>query len=232
MWKNDQARRMFCLLAIPFTVLAIVGVINAVNMIDGHDGLAASCTLITLGAVVLLPGSVEQPELLAISLIVIASLTIFLAFNLTTSPILGGNRQVFLGDAGSVFLGLLIGYILIKLSDSGNFYSPDKVIPANAAPWFVGLPLLDMFTVLAARLFKRDSLVTGDRRHLHYLLSDRGWSRLRTLALLVSVHLVIVLIGFFGVLYHWPDYVLFWGFAALVICYIWSRALLIINSAD
>ena len=59
----DQGRQGLGLLAVPFTLVAIIGVMNAVNMIDGHDGLAGSCALITLCAILLLPGLMVQPEL-------------------------------------------------------------------------------------------------------------------------------------------------------------------------
>ena len=255
----DQGRQGLGLLAVPFTLVAIIGVMNAVNMIDGHDGLAGSCALITLCAILLLPGLMVQPELTqlyhhlapdilveAIStlqvrleigyairsfiLLILAPLFIFIIFNVITSPIFGQNRQVYLGDVGSVFLGLLIAYTLIKLSDSSfyyyqsdagyDYYRPGTFIPANAASWFVGLPLVDMIAVLFVRMFKKDSLVVGDRRHLHYLLVDRGWSRLSVLVTLILVHLLLVLIGFMSIVRNWPDFILFWGFVGTIIAHI------------
>jgi UDP-GlcNAc:undecaprenyl-phosphate GlcNAc-1-phosphate transferase len=255
----DQGRQGLGLLAVPFTLIAIIGVMNAVNMIDGHDGLAGSCALITLCAILLLPGLMVQPELTqlyqhlapdilveAIStlqvrleigyairsfiLFVLAPLFIFIIFNVISSPIFGQNRQVYLGDVGSVFLGLLIAYTLIKLSDSSfyyyqsdagyDYYRPGTFIPANAASWFVGLPLVDMIAVLFIRMFRKDSLVIGDRRHLHYLLVDRGWSRLSVLVTLILVHLLLVLIGFMSIVRNWPDFILFWGFVGTIIAHI------------
>ena len=255
----DQGRQGLGWFAVPFTLVAIIGVMNAVNMIDGHDGLAGSCALITLCAILLLPGLMVQPELTqlyqhlapdilveAIStlqvrleigyairsfiLLIIAPLVIFIIFNVITSPIFGQNRQVYLGDVGSVFLGLLIAYTLIKLSDSSfyyyqsdagyDYYRPGTFIPANAASWFVGLPLVDMIAVLFVRMFKKDSLVVGDRRHLHYLLVDRGWSRLSVLVTLILVHLLLVLIGFMSIVRNWPDFILFWGFVGTIIAHI------------
>jgi len=262
---TDQGRQGLGWFAVPFTAVAIIGVMNAVNMIDGHDGLAASCALITLCAISLLPGLMEQPDLIqryhhlapenlveAIStlqvpdeivdairsfiLLILAPLFIFILFNVITQPIFGQNRQVFLGDVGSVFLGLLIAYTLIKLSDSSfyyyqsdsgyDYYRPGTFIPANATPWFVGLPLVDMFAVLFVRMFKNDSLVVGDRRHLHHLLVDRGWSRLSVLVTLILVHLLLVLIGFMSTVRNWPDFILFWGFIGTVITHIAVRSIL------
>ena len=261
----DQGRQGLGLLAVPFTLVAIIGVMNAVNMIDGHDGLAGSCALITLCAILLLPGLMVQPELTqlyhhlapdvlveAIStlqvrleigyairsfiLLILAPLFIFIIFNVTTKPIFGQNRQVYLGDVGSVFLGLLIAYTLIKLSDSSFYYyqsdagydysGPGTLIPANAASWFVGLPLVDMIAVLFVRMFKQDSLVIGDRRHLHHLLVDRGWPRLSVLVTLILVHFLLVLIGFMSAVRNWPDSILFWGFIGTIIIHIVVRSAL------
>ena len=94
------------------------------------------------------------------------------------------------------------------------------MIPANAASWFVGLPLVDMIAVLFVRMFRKDSLVIGDRRHLHYLLVDRGWSRLSVLVTLILVHLLLVLIGFMSIVRNWPDFILFWGFVGTIIAHI------------
>ena len=267
----DQGRQGLGWFAVPFTLVAIIGVMNAVNMIDGHDGLAGSCALITLCAILLLPGLMVQPELTqlqsgrlmdqvkelyhhlspdilveaistlqvrfeigyairAFILLILAPLFIFIIFNVNTNPIFGQNRQVYLGDAGSVFLGLVIAYTLIKLSDSSFYYyqsdagydnsGPGALIPANAASWFVGLPLVDMIAVLFVRMFRKDSLVIGDRRHLHYLLVDRGWSRLSVLVTLILVHLLLVLIGFMSIVRNWPDFILFWGFVGTIIAHI------------
>ena len=130
----------------------------------------------------------------------------------------------------------MIAYTLIKLSDSSFYYyqsdagydysGPGTLIPANAASWFVGLPLVDMIAVLFVRMFKKDSLVVGDRRHLHYLLVDRGWSRLSVLVTLILVHLLLVLIGFMGTVRNWPDFILFWGFVGLIIAHITVRSIL------
>jgi len=261
----DQGRQGLGLLAVPFTLVAIIGVMNAVNMIDGHDGLAGSCALITLCAILLLPGLMVQPELTqlyehlapdllveaistlqirleigyairAFILVVLAPLFTFIIFNVISSPIFGQNRQVYLGDAGSVFLGLLIAYTLIKLSDSSfyyyqsdagyDYYRPGTFIPANAASWFVGLPLVDMIAVLFVRMFRKDSLVIGDRHHIHYLLIDRGWSRLSVLVTLILVHLLLVLIGFMSIVRNWPDFILFWGFVGTIIAHIAVRSIL------
>jgi UDP-GlcNAc:undecaprenyl-phosphate GlcNAc-1-phosphate transferase len=235
---------------------------NAVNMIDGHDGLAGSCALITLCAILLLPGLMEQPELTQLYhhlapdnlveakstlqvrldignsissfiLLILGPLFIFIIFNVTTKPIFGQNRQVYLGDVGSVFLGLLIAYTLIKLSDSSFFYYQSDAgydyytfIPTNATPWFVGLPLVDMVAVLFVRMFKKDSLVVGDRRHLHHLLVDRGWPRLSVLVTLILVHFLLVLIGFMSAVRNWPDSILFWGFIGTIIIHIVVRSAL------
>ena len=130
----------------------------------------------------------------------------------------------------------MIAYTLIKLSDSSFYYHqsdagydyhrPGTFIPANAASWFVGLPLVDMIAVLFVRMFKQDSLVIGDRRHLHHLLVDRGWSRLSVLVTLILVHSLLVLIGFMGTVRNSPDFILFWGFVGTIIAHIAVRSIL------
>jgi len=139
------------IIAAPFTIIAIVGVINAFNMIDGLDGLAGGIALITLGAFILLlhlqPGVTHTLPLLYLLATVT---TVFLVFNLEFLVV--RYRQVFLGDAGSMFLGLVCVYFLIDFTRPG-----DEVINVTSAAWIIGFPLLDMMSVMLLRIIKGQS---------------------------------------------------------------------------
>lgn len=160
-------------LALPFTAFAIVGLVNAVNMLDGADGLAAGTTLAALAGLVATTGltSAEGEVLLVLGACVLA----FLANNLRPA---GG--KVFLGDSGSTLLGLLLAWSLITLSQA-----PHGALPPAAAPWFVAVPLLDAVSVMLRRAVAGHSPLRGDRAHLHHLLTRCGCGA-RTLFLLVA----------------------------------------------
>ncbi|MDP7156333.1 MAG: hypothetical protein QF631_08295 [Arenicellales bacterium] len=202
------------ILAAPFTIIAIVGVINAFNMIDGHDGLTGGVTLISFGVFIYLLNLHScMVDTHALLYLLATVTTVFLVFNLEF--LVGRYRQVFLGDAGSMFLGLVCVYFLINLSREG-----DEVLNVTSAAWVIGLPLLDMMSVTILRLSKGRSPLKADRLHIHHVLLDLGFGKYTVLVMLLSLHLIFTLIGLFGTLYDWPDGILFWGMFVVLALYI------------
>ena len=203
------------------TVIAIVAIINAFNMIDGHDGLAALVTIISLGALLFLSinNEVGQEHFLFISLFITVIAT-FLLFN--HPSFVGRDRQVYMGDAGSMFLGLIVAYFLIDLSQRGapveNFGVP--AIKPCAVPWILGLPFLDEVSVMTKRIIKGRKLWIADRGHIHHFFLDLGFGKNLTLALLVIIHCGLVIIGILGTVFDWPDWLLFWGALMVLLLYL------------
>jgi len=199
------------ILTIPLTVFAMLGVINAFNLIDGLDGLCAGITLMALAALMGLAfhhgGAVSEFKLLGMVLVTVAA---FLIFNLS---IVGAARQVYLGDAGSMVLGLMLVYFLINLSQRGIpvVVSGVPVIKPNSAPWLIALPLMDTVNVMLHRLRSGRSPLRPDRTHIHHLLLDVGIHRYAVLAILLGLQLFCTAIGVLGTHLSWPDWVLFWS---------------------
>jgi UDP-GlcNAc:undecaprenyl-phosphate/decaprenyl-phosphate GlcNAc-1-phosphate transferase len=193
-------------LAIPFSVIAIVGTINAYNMIDGHDGLAGVSFIISLSGILFLiffRATPDDQQYIAIVVLMIVLVSVFLLFNI---GLLGSSRKIFLGDAGSMLFGLIMVFLLIRLSQR-----PVPVVTTAAAAWLVGLPLLDMVAVILRRLSARTSLVRADRAHIHHFLSGLGYDDHTVLFILSIIQLGFVIIGVFGTLLEWSDGWLFWG---------------------
>jgi UDP-GlcNAc:undecaprenyl-phosphate/decaprenyl-phosphate GlcNAc-1-phosphate transferase len=150
------------------TVLWVVGLTNSFNMLDNMDGLAASVGLIVaaLFCGAELPiGGLFAP---AVMLVVIGALAGFLVHN--HSP-----ARLFMGDAGSNFLGFLLGALTVAgtftRDDPGKTYSPYGVL----APLLVmAVPLYDMTSVILIRLSEGRSPFVGDRRHFSHRLVARG----------------------------------------------------------
>ena len=199
------------ILTIPLTVFAMLGVINAFNLIDGLDGLCGGITLMALAALMGLAfhhgGAVSEFKLLGMVLVTVAA---FLIFNLS---IVGAARQVYLGDAGSMVLGLMLVYFLINLSQRGIpiVASGVPVIKPNSAPWLIALPLMDTVNVMLHRLRSGRSPLRPDRTHIHHLLLDVGIHRYAVLAILLGLQLFCTAIGVLGTHLSWPDWVLFWS---------------------
>ena len=157
--------------SVPLTIFAIVGVINALNMSDGMDGLLASFSLLVIIFLAAVGGS---DEVLLFSLG--ASLFVFLGYNLRVGR---HTARVYLGDAGSTVLGLIIAWFLIHYTQT----QPPLLSPV-AALWVIALPLVDAVTVLLVRPMSGSSPFAADRKHYHHYL----------LALAGSVHWTLVCI--------------------------------------
>jgi len=200
------------------TVFAIVGVINAFNFVDGHDGLAGSLGFIAFLGLFFLCDAAEkhsQSDLIGLMMIVLG---VFLAFNLPLSQ--NGTYQVYMGDAGSMFIGLVMAYFLIDLSQTGfpvEKISPEEypigrpVINPSAVPWMIAIPLMDTVNVIGRRIIKGLSPLKADRRHVHHCLARAGLSKIQVLLSLTACQAVFALIAVIGTIFVWPDWILFWG---------------------
>ena len=174
-------------LGIPFTVVAVIGLLNAFNLIDGIDGLAGCLTLVAAGGIELLgrhQGSALQFAAIAV---IAAALVPYLAANL---GLFGREGKVFLGDAGSVMLGYLLAWSLIGMSQG----EPRQISPGLVL-WCVALPVFDTLTVMFRRMHRGESPFTADRGHIHHLLMDAGLKPRDTLICLVAFAAVMPMLG-------------------------------------
>lgn len=173
----------FGVLAIPITIIWIVAITNAVNLIDGLDGLAVGVSAIacmTMLAVSLLIGEVP----IAILLAVLAGACVgFMPFNLNPA-------SIFMGDTGSTFLG----FMLATLSIQGMF----KVyaIISFAVPFLIlGLPIFDTAFAFTRRILSGRSPFSPDRGHVHHRLIDMGFNQKQTVAILYIISTVLGLLA-------------------------------------
>lgn len=197
------------LASIVFTLMCSCGVLNAVNMSDGIDGLLGSLASISLfGIAGLAIISNATPEA-SLALLVVGLLAGYLAYNL---GFFGIKRRVFLGDSGSMLIGLVLLVLLIDLTQK-----PTAVMTATSAGWILGLPLLDTVSVMIRRVLDARSPFSAGRDHFHHILQDLGLSRKSTLKLLVTLQSFFVLIGIFANNTDIPQYIFFWLFVLLTI---------------
>jgi len=163
------------------TIFAVIGVINAVNMSDGLDGLAGGLVLITLVSILSLGSS--QSGLILIS---IGALIGFLIWNVRLAK---PKAKVFMGDAGSTMLGLLLAYLLIAHSQAENGIAPVTAL------WLLALPLIDAVAVLIVRPMRGKSPFAADRAHYHHQFVDRGLSVNKALICALTIQIALILIG-------------------------------------
>lgn len=153
----------------PFTALWLLGAINSLNLIDGMDGLLSSIGLvicITLGTMAILSGRFEAA---CIAITLAGALAGFLIYNFPPA-------SVFLGDAGSMLIGLVIGVLGIQSALKGP-----ATVALSVPIAVLAIPFFDTFAAIARRKLTGRSIYIGDREHLHHCLQRRGFSSRRVL---------------------------------------------------
>jgi UDP-GlcNAc:undecaprenyl-phosphate GlcNAc-1-phosphate transferase len=199
-------------MAIPFTVFAGVGAINAFNFSDGVDGVCGTLALVALAGLGIAAGMAGKTSELLLITALIGGVVGFLFFNvrLPRRP----QASVFLGDAGSYLLGLSVMYLAIRLSQG-----PDRAIQPVTALWLCMLPLLDTIGMLLRRLRRGRSPFSPDREHIHHVFLLAKFSVTATWIGLTLVAVVGAAFGLLGVFAGIPDSVMFAGFVIISVAY-------------
>lgn len=199
-------------LGLPLSFLILLAVTNAVNLADGLDGLAGGLSLISFAAIAYLAFQNDDLALMLMVVAILGGLLGFLRFN--TYP-----AKIFMGDAGSQFLGFFLGVTGLVLIDGAHGpYSP------MLALFVWGIPLLDMAGVFSQRLREGRSPFVGDRNHLHHKLLGRGWSHREAVTWIYAGQVAMVATAY--ALRWQPDWLLaavYAGAAAVVLSFFVSH---------
>lgn len=191
-----------------FTICCIVYLINALNMLDGLDGLAGGKSLIILFwymSAAIIDGAHEASMLMAL---LAAVLTAFLIYNMRHP--LRKRACVFLGDAGSMGLGLTLAWLAVVLSQGGG-----AVLAPVSVAWILALPIVDAFALFALRLSQGRHPFSPDRRHLHHHFLDAGFTVAQATAIILGIGAISGAIGYLGLKSGIAVPVLGWAWIAL-----------------
>ena len=162
-------------LSVTLTVIWIVFITNAVNFIDGLDGLAAGVSAIMSISLVFISIRVGEYSIAILGIALMGSCFGFLPFNFNPA-------KIFMGDTGSTFLG----FMLATLSIQGVLKS--YAVISFAVPLLIlGLPLFDALFAMIRRILRGQSPMTADRGHLHHRLVDMGFSQKQTVFILYAI---------------------------------------------
>jgi UDP-GlcNAc:undecaprenyl-phosphate/decaprenyl-phosphate GlcNAc-1-phosphate transferase len=164
----------------PFTLFALVGVVNAINHSDGLDGLAAGESVLSLIALGILGQMSGSPLVLSISLATIGGIVGFLRYN--SYP-----AYVFMGDCGSQVLGFTLGFLVVYLTQTAN-----TSVSAALPLLILGLPLADILSVLYQRIRGRMNWFKASRNHVHHRLLQIGFDHYETVVIIYSIQAAFV----------------------------------------
>lgn len=175
-FSNDKILLLSDWISVPCTVLWIVAITNAVNLIDGLDGLAAGVSTIAAVSLVFIASMVDEPAIALIAIIIAGACLGFLPFNFRK------KKKIFLGDTGATFLG----YALAVLSVQGGFKS--YAVISFAVPVLIfGLPIFDTAFAMLRRVLTGRSPMSPDRGHIHHRLVDMGFSQKQSVFILYAM---------------------------------------------
>ncbi|HKO80039.1 MAG TPA: MraY family glycosyltransferase [Chitinophagaceae bacterium] len=170
-----------------FTILAIVGITNAFNLIDGIDGLAgglAFMSLVTVGLILTMSGDANT-ALVAFALA--GAVFAFLYFNFNPA-------KIFMGDTGSLILGFVIAVLCVRLMQI-NISAVNPVI-VHAPMFVLGIvliPVFDTLRVFALRIWKGGSPFDADKTHIHHLLTNQGFTHVFAVRVIYFIHAFILI---------------------------------------
>lgn len=185
----------------------VMAVINGVNFSDGMDGLAAGTALMALVVIFLLALDADNDQVAIIAVTICAALVGFLRFN--THP-----ATIFMGDAGSQFLGFSVAWLAITLSQSAT-----SELTTLLPLLILGIPIMDVLQVIPVRIKKKLPLPGPDKEHFHHQISTLGFPQQGVVAIVYLLQLVL-LSGAYA-LRHGPD--------ILVLCFYTCYLILVLG---
>lgn len=173
----------FGVFSIPLTMVWIIGITNAINLIDGLDGLAAGVSSIALFTIAGMAAVMGNTYVVLIALIVAVSSLGFLFYNFYPA-------QIFMGDSGSQFLGYIIA--VLSLLGFKNITFISLIIPII----ILGVPIFDTFFAIIRRLINRKPISAPDKSHIHHCLLKTGFTHRQAVILIYAMSIIFGLIAF------------------------------------
>jgi UDP-GlcNAc:undecaprenyl-phosphate GlcNAc-1-phosphate transferase len=159
-------------IGIPLTVAWLVGCINALNLLDGMDGLASTVGLLTSVMMAIIATSIGNAHVAVIAIVLAGALAGFLIYNLPPA-------SIFLGDSGSMVIGLVLGVLGIQ-----GAMKTSATLAITIPAVIMSLPMFDMLLALVRRKLTGKSFDTADRQHVHHRLLDRGLTQWQALCII------------------------------------------------
>lgn len=177
--------------SVSFSIVGIIFVTNAYNLIDGIDGLAGSIGVLSTLLLGISLGGFGHPGAACLAFSLLGGIVGFLRYNISPA-------KIFMGDTGSLLIGFIISLLCIMAVNSFNSFTPYAVfIHSSAGALVIGLsvlfvPVFDTFRVFATRLMKGVSPFKADRTHLHHYMLDMGFTHGQTVTVIMIANVFII----------------------------------------
>lgn len=177
--------------SVPLTIVATVGIINAINLVDGVDGLSSGYCIMASIAFATLFAKAGSVELLLLCAVSVGSLLPFFFHN-----VFGKKSKMFIGDGGSLMMGVVMSaYVVIAISSDGACEKYAEcgmgLVPFTLAVMCV--PVFDTVRVMFMRIMRGTSPFNPDKTHLHHMFIELGYSHIGTTLSVLLLNVVVVL---------------------------------------
>ena len=198
-----------------FTIVAVITAINAFNMVDGIDGLAGSMSIITIASIALLTVLNKPATDVLLPMLIVVSTIPYLFYNVSTRNPRG--KKIFMGDAGSMYMGLTVIWLLTLSTQSGEATSA-SFRPVTAL-WLIAVPLMDMFAIMYRRIRNGDSPFKADNNHLHHICLGMGLTSRKALWLISALAITFASIGVASDYYQISEWIMLLSFLGVFSIY-------------
>ena len=186
LWGFETIHRY---IAVPLTVVACVGIINAINLIDGVDGYSSGYSIISSILFGVMFYALGDMRMVTLAAIVAVSLLPFFLHN-----VFGKSSKMFIGDAGTLSLGIVFSVFVISIIST-----PASVVATTPTLGLVPftmavlcVPIFDTVRVMSARMLRGKSPFHPDKTHLHHLFIELGFSHIGTTMSIITLNLLVV----------------------------------------
>lgn len=202
-----------------FSVLCIIGLTNAINFIDGIDGLASGLVIIALLQIIFFNYGFNFFNVELILIIFTLVLILFFIINLSNKLLI--FNKIFLGNAGSIYIGFMLSLLLIYFGNK-NINNYHQVMNL----WVVAIPVYDFFATSINRLLNKQNPMQSDLMHIHHLLLKLGYKQKNISFLIILTALALGILGFiilnlfnalFSLVMFFIFFILYFNFKLLII---------------
>ncbi|MBR4263685.1 MAG: undecaprenyl/decaprenyl-phosphate alpha-N-acetylglucosaminyl 1-phosphate transferase [Paludibacteraceae bacterium] len=203
------------------SLFILIAIINAINLIDGVDGLASGLGILYCSFFAVWFGLAGEQTWSVLAICLIGALAVFFIFN-----VFGKRGKIFMGDSGSLLLGYMLTAFVFRFCELNAYHLVPEYLHMDAAPavaiCVLTVPLFDTIRVSLTRIKKHRSPFLPDKNHIHHLLLRTGLNHIQTTCVLLSVSLLFIALAIVG--RNWNIWVLFtvdFALATLLTLLLW-----------
>jgi len=179
------------------SLFVLVAIINAVNLIDGIDGLASGLGILYCLFFAVYFGLAGDVSWSVLGICMVGSLAVFFIYN-----VFGHREKIFMGDSGSLLLGYLLTAFVFHFCEINAYHVVPQTLHMNAAPavaiCVLTVPIFDTMRVILTRIKQHRSPFAPDKNHIHHLLLRTGLNHIQTTCVLLSVSLLFIGLAVLG----------------------------------